>query len=132
MATKKKKSTRKLNDKMYAILSGKGHRVVARARKLSTARRRASALEKRGSKNVTIRRGGKTFPLARTSKRRSSKKRASRRRVSKKRTSKRRSSRRASKRTSKRRSKRTSKRRSKRASKRRSKRASKRRTSRRR
>jgi len=118
MATRKKKHSKhsKLNSKLYAILSGKSHRVVARTKKLATAQKRAQGLVNRGSKRVSIRKGSKFFPLARASKkrrskRRSSKKRTSRkgkrrskRRVSRRRTSKRRSSKRRSKRTSKRRS----------------------------
>ena len=75
----------KLNAKLYAILSGKTHRVVALARKLTTARRRAAGLVKRGSKRVSIRRGAETFAIGavkRTSRKRRSKKRTSRKRVS--------------------------------------------------
>lgn len=92
MGTKKRKSRKhhsrgsKLHSKLFAILSGKSHRVVARSSKLGAARRKARSLIKRGSKHVSIRRGSKHFAVGRTSKRtsrkRHSKRRASRRRVS--------------------------------------------------
>jgi hypothetical protein len=93
-----------------------GRRVKARTKKLATARKRAAGLLRRGSKRVSIMRGGKVFSLAaarkrrrssagrrtsraaarRMSRRRFSKRprRMSRRRFSKRRSSKRRSSKR--------------------------------------
>ena len=38
----------------YAVVSGKTHRVVARTKKLTTARKRAAGLVRRGSKRVSI------------------------------------------------------------------------------
>jgi len=52
-----------LRSKLYQILSGASHRVVASTKKLSTARRRARGLVSRGSKHVSIRRGGQTFAV---------------------------------------------------------------------
>ena len=84
---RKKKHSRssKLNSKLFAILSGKTHRVVARSTKIGAARRKARALIKRGSKHVSIKRGSKSFAVGRTSKKRTSKrsKRRSKKRVSK-------------------------------------------------
>jgi hypothetical protein len=78
----KKSRSSKLNSKLYAILSGKTHRVVARSTKLGAARRRARGLIKRGSKHVSIRRGSKSFAVGaarkKTSRRRRSKRRTSR------------------------------------------------------
>ncbi len=145
MTTKKAKKrhsrSSKLNAKLYAIMSGKTHRVVARTKKLTTARRRAAGLVRRGSKHVSIRRGSETFGIGATarrrSKRRTSRKAGSKRRSSKRvsRNGKRRSRRRVSrngKRRSKRRVSRNGKRRSRRRVSRNGKRRSKRRTSRRR
>lgn len=115
MAKARKKRTRssKLTAKLYAILSGKTHRVVARTKKLTTARKRAAGLVRRGSKHVSIRRGTSSFPLGaakRRSKRRTSRKAGSRRRVSKNR-GKRHSRRRVSKNGKRRSHRRASKRR---------------------
>jgi hypothetical protein len=104
--SKKSRSSR-LNSKLYAILSGKSHRVVARSTKLVAARRRARGLIKRGSKHVSIRRGSKSFAVGaakRTSRKRRSKKRTSKRRTSKRRRG---SSRRRVSRNGRRRSKRS-------------------------
>lgn len=114
----------------YSVVSGKTRRVVARTKKLTTARKRAEGLVRRGSKRVSIMLGDKlvatmgSFRVAKkrrsTAGRRTSK--AAPRRTSRRRTSQRRSSKR---RVSKNRHRRVSRRRGSRR------RSSKRRTSRR-
>lgn len=103
----KKSRSSKLNSKLYAILSGKTHRVVARSTKLGAARRKARGLIKRGSKHVSIRRGSKSFAIGAA--RKTSRKRKSKR--SSKRTSRKRVSRNSRRRHSKRRVSRNSRRR---------------------
>jgi hypothetical protein len=87
---------------LYQVRSGKTGRVVAKTRKLATARKRAAGLLRRGSKRVSIMRGGKVFSLTASAPRRrgrhSSKRRSSNRHATKRRTSKR--TRRSSKRRS--------------------------------
>jgi len=92
---------------LYQIMSGK--RVVARARKLKSARLRAEKLAGRTKKHVSIMRGGKVVayattprkgPPARKRHRKSSKRHTSRRRTSARRTSRRSSRRRSSRRRS--------------------------------
>lgn len=109
----------------YSVVSGKTHRVVARTKKLTTARKRAEGLVRRGSKRVSIMRGGKLIATMgsfgapkrrrrratagrrtsraaarRTSRRHSSKRRSSKRRSSRRRVSKNRRHRRSSRRRS--------------------------------
>jgi len=94
-ATRKKKSAASL----YQVVSGKTHRVAARTKKLVTARKRAEGLVRRGSKRVSIMRGGKLIATMGTfrspAKRRSSKRKTS---------AGRRTSRKAARRSSRRRS----------------------------
>jgi len=95
---------RKPKSALYHVVSGKAGRVVARTKKLTTARKRAAGLLRRGSKRVSILRGGKVFSLVAARKRRRSStgrrtsraatRRMLRRRFSKRRFSKRRSSKR--------------------------------------
>jgi len=74
-------ATRKPKSALYHVVSGKTHRVVARTKKLVTARKRAEGLVRRGSKRVSIMRGGKLVATMGTfrvpGKRRSSRRKSS-------------------------------------------------------
>ena len=85
MATRKKTRRSKrgkqtsTDKKMFAVLSGKSRRVVATASTLDSARKKARAMKKRGSKRVSIRRGSKTYKVGGRKSKRTSRKSARRR-----------------------------------------------------
>jgi hypothetical protein len=98
----------------YHVVTGKTRRVMARTRTLATARKRAAALTRRGSKHVSIMKTSTGGPRKRrrSTGRRTSARRTSRRAAPRRRSSRRRSSVRKNRRSSRRKSRRNSRRRS--------------------